>query len=83
MMKYATITLCAIVVSLLSACEMPKMDTGLAEFKFVGFENYVCQTTGSDGSQAFGPFGVPTDYVVFKQKSKDGTVGELTTVCER
>jgi hypothetical protein len=50
---------------------------GLAEYEYIG-----CHTVTEnpkDGNAAFGPFGVATSTIYFKQISEDGTVGPVTT----
>jgi len=72
---------------LVSACApgfdfMSTGSNGVAEYEWVGCHK-VTNSPSSDGSVAFGPFGLDTKFTggntYFKQKSKDGTVGKVTT----
>ena len=65
----------------LGACSFPGFQSnGLSEYEYVGVHKICSQPT--DGSKIFGPFGVDTDYVVFRQKSKDGTVAPVDVSCK-
>ena len=49
-------------------------------FDFVGF-HCVNQNPTKDGSVAFGPFGLKTNFIWFKQQNNDGTVSNVQNNC--
>jgi len=71
---------------LLGACAPGDLWTkagGQPVYEWVGCHE-VTQNPADNGEIAFGPFGVDTKYVFFKQLSADGTVGKVSTAkpCE-
>jgi len=60
----------------------PALDTatssGKSEYMYVGC-HVVTKNPSKQGDVAFGPFGIITKIVFFKQISDDGSVGEVTT----
>ena len=52
---------------------------GQPAYEYVGCHNVTVNPNPDTGEIAFGPFGVATDKVFFKQISKDGSVGKVTT----
>lgn len=73
-MKYALVG----ATLLLGACASTLPATGVPEYVWIGCHE-VTENPGGDGSVAFGPFGVKTEYIFFKQVSADGSVGPITT----
>ena len=70
-----------LLAALVGGAQEPALDQvgggGLAEYAYIG-----CHTVTEnpkDGNAAFGPFGVATSTIYFKQISEDGTVGPVTT----
>jgi len=51
--------------------------SGQSIYDYVGC--HVVEENPKDGNAAFGPFGVITPVVFFKQISDDGTTGSITT----
>tara|TARA_R110002167_G_scaffold78781_1_gene217683 strand:+ start:335 stop:574 length:240 start_codon:yes stop_codon:yes gene_type:complete len=50
---------------------------GQSSYEYVGC--HVVDENPKDGNVAFGPLGVKTPVIFFKQVSDDGTVGSITT----
>jgi len=50
---------------------------GKSAYAYVGC--HVVEENPKDGNAAYGPFGIITPVVFFKQISNDGTVGPITT----
>ena len=51
--------------------------SGQSAYTYVGC--HVVEENPKDGNAAFGPFGIVTPVVFFKQISDDGTTGSITT----
>jgi len=51
--------------------------SGQSAYAYVGC--HVVEENPKDGNAAFGPFGIVTPVIFFKQISDDGTTGPITT----
>jgi len=51
--------------------------SGQSAYAYVGC--HIVEANPKDGNAAFGPFGIVTPVVFFKQVSDNGTVGPVTT----
>ena len=63
------------------ALQEPALDQidghGKSEYAYIGC--HVVEENPKDGNVAYGPLGIVTPVVFFKQISDDGTVGPITT----
>ena len=63
------------------ALQEPALDQidghGKSEYAYIGC--HVVEENPKDGNAAYGPLGIVTPVVFFKQISDDGTVGPITT----
>lgn len=63
---------------LLSACAGDVTQNRSDSYEYIGCHT-VTETPSSTGDVAFGPFGVKTSHIFFKQKFRDGSVAPVTT----
>jgi hypothetical protein len=68
-------------LAILLGFQEPALDqvnsSGQSAYVYVGC--HVVEENPKDGNAAYGPFGITTPVVFFKQISDDGTVGSITT----
>ncbi len=63
---------------LLAACAGDVTQNRSDSYEYIGC-HHVTKSPSASGDVAFGPFGVETTYIYFKQKFRDGSVGPVTT----